>query len=67
MIFVAEIEGKAIAAFGSVAMIDAEVFFGSGPFHSDLMVLETDDGRPLWDGKSEIFVREADGWDRKLS
>jgi hypothetical protein len=31
MIFVAEIEGKAIAAFGSVATIDAEVFFGSSP------------------------------------
>jgi hypothetical protein len=57
-IFVAEIAGRAIAAFHVETPVDARHFGDEELFRADLMVLESG-GRPLWDGKSEIRVREA--------
>jgi len=57
-IFVAEIAGRAIAAFHAETPIDARYFGDEELFRADLMVLESG-GRPLWDGKSKIHVREA--------
>ena len=58
---VAIIGGKAILTFRAVdddqarAMIDDQ----EGSMRSDLKVLVDTDGKPLWDGKSAIQVREA--------
>ena len=32
---------------------------GDEDFRSDLTFLEGEDGRPLWDGRAEIYVSEA--------
>src|ERR1700722_14495548 len=59
--YVAIIGGKAILTFRAVdddqgrAMIDDQ----EGSMRSDLKVLVDADGKPLWDGKSAIQVREA--------
>ena len=59
--YVAVIDGKAVLAFRAVdddqacAMIDDQ----EGSMRSDLKVLVGTDGKPLWDGKSAIHVREA--------
>ena len=58
MIFVVEIMGRSIAAFNAESKIAGEAFVGEEWFRSDLMALERD-GKPLWDGKSEIYLREA--------
>ena len=58
MIFVVEIMGHSIAAFNAESKIAGEAFIGEEWFRSDLMALEGD-GTPLWDGKSEIYLREA--------
>ena len=59
--YVAIIGGKAVLTFHAVdddqarAMIDDK----KGSMRSDLRVLVGSDGKPLWDGKSPIQVREA--------
>ncbi len=59
--YVALIAGKAVLAFRAVdddqarATIDDQ----EGSMRSDLKVLVGTDGKPLWDGKSAIQVREA--------
>ena len=59
--YVAIIGGKAVLTFRAVdddqahAMIDDQ----EGSMRSDLKVLVDADGKPLWDGKSAIQVREA--------
>jgi hypothetical protein len=59
--YVAIIGGKAILTFRAVdddqahAMIDDQ----EASMRSDLKVLVDADGKPLWDGKSAIQVREA--------
>jgi hypothetical protein len=59
--YVALIADKAVLAFRAVdddqarAMIDDQ----EGSMRSDLKVLVSTDGKPLWDGKSAIQVREA--------
>jgi hypothetical protein len=59
--YVAIIGGKAVLTFRAVdddqarAMIDDQ----EGSVRSDLKVLADMDGKPLWDGKSAIQVREA--------
>jgi hypothetical protein len=58
MIFVVEINGRGIAAFNAESQIAGEAFIDEEWFRSDLMALEGD-GTPLWDGKSEIYLREA--------
>jgi hypothetical protein len=57
-VFVAEINGRAIAAFNAENEIHAEERAASKPFRADLTVLENE-GRPLWNGTDEIFVRKA--------
>src|SRR4051812_13288650 len=57
-IYVAEIEGRAIVAFGAENYAEARDLMATEWLHDDLAVLETN-GRPLWDGKSELHVREA--------
>jgi hypothetical protein len=59
-IFVAEINGQSIIAFPQPNPDDALAWADDEDFRSDLMFLEGGDGRPLWDGRSEIYVREAD-------
>ena len=59
--YVAIVGGKAVLTFRAVdddqaqAMIDEQ----EGSVRSDLKVLVDTDGKPLWDGKSAIQVREA--------
>jgi hypothetical protein len=59
--YVAMIGGKAVLAFRAEdddqarAIIDDQ----DGSMRSDLKVLVDTDGKPLWDGKSAIEVREA--------
>jgi hypothetical protein len=57
-VFVAEINGRAVAAFNAENEIHAEERAASKPFRADLKVLENE-GRPLWDGADEILVRKA--------
>ena len=59
-VFVAEIKGKGIVAFSQPNADDALALADDEDFRSDLMFLEGEDGRPLWDGRAEIYVREAD-------
>jgi hypothetical protein len=40
-------------------MDDALAWADDKGFRSDLLLLEGEDGRPLWDGRAEIYVREA--------
>ena len=58
-VFVVEINGRAVAAFGAGSQSEAEALVNEGFLHEDLMTLKND-GRPLWDGSSEVFIREAD-------
>jgi hypothetical protein len=56
--YVAEIEGRAVVAFGAENYAEAQDLITTEWLHDDLAVLESN-GRPLWDGKSELHVREA--------
>jgi len=58
MIFVVEINGRGIAAFNAESEIAGKAFIDEEWFRSDLMALECD-GTPLWNAKSEIYLREA--------
>ena len=57
-IYVAEIEGRGIAAFSAENEIAAKTQIEDEAFRADLVALENE-SRPLLDGKSEIFLREA--------
>jgi hypothetical protein len=57
-IYVAEIKGRAIAAFDVMTSLDAEHFVRDRSLRDDLMTLMTDD-RPIWDGLADIDVRQA--------
>ena len=57
-IYVAEIEGRAVVAFGAENRAEAQDLIDAEWLHDDLIVLETN-GRPLWNGESEIHLREA--------
>ena len=58
-VYVCEAGGRAVAAFnGRKEYVNDEVF------RADLMVLESEDGVPLWDGETPIGVREADAGER---
>ncbi|HZK89970.1 MAG TPA: hypothetical protein VFC56_07490 [Stellaceae bacterium] len=57
-IFVAEIQGRGIAAFDADTKADAQQMVEADWFTEDLMVLQSE-GKPLWDGSAEIFIREA--------
>lgn len=57
-IYVAEIDGKGIAAFQADSGMDAQRIVCDRVFRDDLMVL-TSGGLPLWDGLTSIAVRQA--------
>src|SRR5437899_10403394 len=57
-VYVAEIKGRGIAAFQADNGSDAEHFARDRVFRDDLMALVTD-GLPLWDGVSDIRIRQA--------
>jgi hypothetical protein len=59
--YVVEINGRGIAAFNAESRMAAEDFVSGRPAHGrafrdDLMVLKND-GRDLWDGKSDLSLR----------
>jgi hypothetical protein len=57
-VYTLEIAGRAIAAFNEDGIADAERFVENDELRNDLTVCEFD-GAPLWDGKTELFVRDA--------
>ena len=57
--YVAEINGRGIVAFNAENRATAEITSESQWFRSDLVCLDNDEGQPLWNGKDEIFLREA--------
>ena len=59
--YVASIGGTAVLAFRAEDDDQARAVADDpeGSMRSDLQVLAGADGRPLWDGKSAILVREA--------
>jgi len=57
-VYVAELNGRAVAAFNAENKIQAEDRATSRPFRTDLTVLENE-GRQLWNGTDEIFIRKA--------
>lgn len=57
-IYIAEINGRAIAAFDADDTVAAEAMINSEAIKSDLSVFESD-GKQLWNGKDELFVRVA--------
>jgi hypothetical protein len=57
-VYVAEINGRAIAAFNAENEIQAEVRATSKPFRADLTVLKSE-GNSLWNGRDEIFIRRG--------
>ena len=57
--YVAEIDGRAVLAFRAESEREADAWFNSSEaIRDDPAVLENE-GRPLWDGESEIAVRYA--------
>jgi hypothetical protein len=58
IVFVIEINGRAILAFDADSQLKAEQLATSPEIRSDLMVYETADG-PIWNGQDEIVVRQA--------
>ena len=63
-VYVAEIGGKAVLAFGAEDEFAAKQFVEGEWLGSDLMVYESQDGTLPWDGKTEITVREAQDAER---
>jgi hypothetical protein len=63
-VYVAEIGGKAVLAFGAEDERAAKRFVEGVWLGSDLMVYESQDGTLPWDGKTKITVREAQGAER---
>ena len=57
-VYVAEIKGRGIAAFHADNGSDAQHLVRDRVFRDDLMALAAD-GLPLWDGVSDILVRQA--------
>ena len=63
-VYVAEIGGKAVLAFGAEDEFAAKRFVEGEWLGSDLRVYESKDGTLPWDGKTEITVREAQDAER---
>ena len=57
-VYVAEISGRAIAAFDAADDAEAQVHLADRAFVRDLIVFQNQ-GRPLWDGVSKIEMRTA--------
>jgi hypothetical protein len=63
-VYVAEIGGKAVFAFGAEDEFAAKRFVEGEWLGSDLMVYESQDGTLPWNGKTKITVREAQDAER---
>jgi hypothetical protein len=64
--YVAEIDGRAVLAFRAENEREADAWLHtSEAIRDDLAVLENE-GRPLWDGESEISVRYASNGETAL-
>jgi len=57
-VYVADIKGRGVAAFRADSGADAERLVHDRVFRDDLMALASG-GLPLWDGVSDIQVRQA--------
>jgi len=57
--YVAVIGGKAVLAFRAGDDEQAQAIVDGNSMRSDLQKITDMDGRPLWDGRSPIGVREA--------
>ncbi len=57
-VYVAEISGRGVVAFDAADEVDARARLADRAFRRDLIVHQNE-GRPLWDGASEIHVRIA--------
>lgn len=57
-IYVIEVAGRAVASFNCSGHEDALALTEEHFFREDLMALEND-GRPLWDGSTDLTVRAA--------
>jgi hypothetical protein len=57
-VYVADIEGRGVAAFRADSDSDAERLVRDRVFRDDLMALASG-GLPLWDGVADIHVRPA--------
>ncbi len=57
-VYVADINGRGIAAVNADQISDAEEFVKNPAIEIELMVLEND-GAPLWDGEAPICMRSA--------
>jgi hypothetical protein len=57
-VYVAEINGRGIAAVNADQISDAEELVKNPAIEIELMVLEND-GAPLWDGEAPIRMRSA--------
>ena len=58
-VYVAEINGRPIAAVNAHTEDDAKDFLQSVAFREELLLLDDENGNPLWDGIEEVFVRSA--------
>lgn len=57
-VYVAEISGRGIVAFEATDEAEATAQLAGRDFQRDLYVLQNG-GQPLWDGVSEVRLREA--------
>jgi len=57
--YVASVGGKAVLAFRADSAEQARVIINENSMRSDLQTLTDLNGKPLWDGKLPIEVREA--------
>ena len=63
-IYIVEISGRPTAAMSADNRDAAVKFTNEEWFRADLQVYETPEHELLWDGKSELFVREAEEEER---
>ena len=57
--YVAEIDGRAVLAFRAENEREADAWLKSSEAVLDYLAVLENEGRPLWDGESEISVRYA--------
>lgn len=57
-LFVAEIAGRGVVAYEAADADEARALLADRALLRDLCILQNE-GRPLWDGTSEINLREA--------
>ena len=65
-IYTVEIAGRPIVTISADNRDAAVKFTNEEWFRADLMVLETREHEPLWDGKLELFVRAAEEEERAI-